>query len=205
MARLTGPLFSLDARGQLAKTAIYEKVNGTNYAKRYAKPNKPLSQAQINHRARVKALATTWRGLTAEDKATWATYCNDDTWNHYARFIDANTKRGSDQGTTITTWPPSEPPTYAATMTDDDPENPTGFAGNYTETTPYDARPTYTRTSPTSLIIFWFEDDNQWYMTTDPTPPNDNANEYGPGAGTTPEGTWTNATSNATATLTLNT
>lgn len=163
MASLKGPLFSLEAHGQVAQTVIYETHRGRPYAKAYGKPSKPASADQLTHRARIKALATTWRGLSVEDKATWATYCTDQTWNHYARFIDANTKHGSDQGTTITRWPPSAEPPIAGIMTDDTQETPTGLAGEYTITATYNAYPTYTRTSGDPRVL-WYKSDENYYV-----------------------------------------
>jgi len=47
MARLNGPLFSLDARGKLGWALIYSIWMGINYARKYIIPANPSTDAQM--------------------------------------------------------------------------------------------------------------------------------------------------------------
>ena len=47
MARLNGPLFSLDARGKLGRALIYSIWKGLNYARKYLIPANPRTDGQM--------------------------------------------------------------------------------------------------------------------------------------------------------------
>ena len=44
MAKVNGPLFSLDARGQLGKALVYAIWKGLNYARKYVIPFNPKTE-----------------------------------------------------------------------------------------------------------------------------------------------------------------
>lgn len=71
MAKLIGPLMSLDARGQLGKNLIFSKSGKSNYAKTYKTPTNPQSAAQTAHRLGIGFISQLWRTLHPEQKATW--------------------------------------------------------------------------------------------------------------------------------------
>lgn len=78
MARVTGPLHSNTASGQLAKTLIFQTYRGRSYAKKYAVPgntpgfDKPnQSPAQLAVQALTKSLMQHWPEISTEDQATW--------------------------------------------------------------------------------------------------------------------------------------
>ena len=47
MAKLYGPLFSLDARGKLGKALVYSIWKGLNYVRKYVIPANPNTAAQL--------------------------------------------------------------------------------------------------------------------------------------------------------------
>ena len=67
MAKLHGPLFSLDARGQLGKTLVYSIWKGLNYARKYAIPSNPNTAAQQTIRGYFSAAVAAYK---LEDQAT---------------------------------------------------------------------------------------------------------------------------------------
>lgn len=67
MAKLHGPMFSLDARGQLGKAIVYSIWKGINYARKYVIPFNPKTTAQETIRGYFTAAVTAYR---AEDQAT---------------------------------------------------------------------------------------------------------------------------------------
>lgn len=71
MARVKGPLFSMDARGSVGKTLVFSIWKGINYVRRHSIPANPKSPAQISFRATMTFLSQIWDGLTAGNKATW--------------------------------------------------------------------------------------------------------------------------------------
>ena len=60
MAKLNGPLFSLEASGQIGKTLIYSKWKGIQYAKSYVRPANPRTPEQVAWRNYFAEIAEYW-------------------------------------------------------------------------------------------------------------------------------------------------
>lgn len=56
MAKVTGPLMSLDASGTVGNTAVFSKWKGRNYVRLRVTPMNPQSQGQADSRSRVGAI-----------------------------------------------------------------------------------------------------------------------------------------------------
>lgn len=95
MPRLTGPLFSLDARQTLGKTIVYSAWKGLNYARMRVIPYNPKSDAQTAVRDTMTfAVLYFTKGdyVTASQKTWWNTYAegtNESGWNRFAKFFIA--------------------------------------------------------------------------------------------------------------------
>ena len=76
MPRLTGPLFSLDARQTLAKTIVYSAWKGLNYARLRVIPYNPKSAAQLGVRTTLTYGVQYWRDgtVSAADQIAWNGY-----------------------------------------------------------------------------------------------------------------------------------
>ena len=73
MAKLTGPLMSLDARGTIAKTITYSGWKGIKVARQRVVPANPNTAAQAAQRALMTTVVEFWRNtnLAAEAKTAW--------------------------------------------------------------------------------------------------------------------------------------
>ncbi len=71
MVKLTGPMMSIDASGTFAKSMVFSKWKGRNYARRHAIPANPNSPAQKGVRALFKFITQDFAGLSAAIKAEW--------------------------------------------------------------------------------------------------------------------------------------
>ena len=71
MARVTGPLLSLDASGTVYKTVTFAKWKGRNYCRQWFKPANPRTAAQIAQRALFTAAVASWHETPAEIQAQW--------------------------------------------------------------------------------------------------------------------------------------
>lgn len=73
MAKLAGPLFSLQAGGQLAKTLVYSRWKGISDVRSYVIPANPRSSGQTTQRGYFGDAVDTWHtlGLTATDIEAW--------------------------------------------------------------------------------------------------------------------------------------
>ena len=72
MARVTAPLFSLDARGQVGRAIVYSIWKGINYVRRYIVPQNPQTADQTHVRTIFSwAVDAGHYTLDADDIAEW--------------------------------------------------------------------------------------------------------------------------------------
>jgi len=76
MAKVKGPLFSMDARGQIAKSLVYMGWKGLKTVRQYVIPSNPSTEDQQTQRGYFKAAVEEWHteGYTALDVAAWDLY-----------------------------------------------------------------------------------------------------------------------------------
>lgn len=102
-ALVNGPLFSLDASGQLGKALVYAKWKGRAYVREYVIPANPRSLAQQFQRGILAALTRWWAGTNATPRATWQALAdagNYSTFNAFQKFnLDAETLGNYPQAT----------------------------------------------------------------------------------------------------------
>lgn len=71
MARVTGPLMSMDAAGQLGGAIVFAKNKGRPYVRQYVIPANPRTDAQTGTRAAFKWSSQEWSQLDPANQATW--------------------------------------------------------------------------------------------------------------------------------------
>ena len=73
MARLNGPLFSLDARGKLADALVYSGWKGISTVRQYVVPANPQTADQTTQRGYVTACVAAWKNYftMAIERAAW--------------------------------------------------------------------------------------------------------------------------------------
>jgi len=89
MAKVTAPLFSLNATGKMG-TLVYEKNGNINYVKSNIVSKKPPSISQLARRAKYGEGIEAWRGMSTEDKEIWNTYAKGKEasgFNYFMQFI----------------------------------------------------------------------------------------------------------------------
>lgn len=80
MAKVTGPLFSQEARGQFAQTAVFTRRRGQNIARSYVIPSNPMTDNQIAQRIRLAAIGIVTRRVRATN---WEYTGQTQTWIEY--------------------------------------------------------------------------------------------------------------------------
>lgn len=93
MARVKGPLFSLDASGQLGEAIVYSKWKGREYVREYTVPQNPNSPTQINVRTAWDLLVKAWQAETAPTKLIWDEFANQFKMSGFNQYIG----RGMDE------------------------------------------------------------------------------------------------------------
>jgi hypothetical protein len=71
MARVTGPLMSIDASGTIAKTLVYAEWKGRNYCRSYNIPANPQTAIQVNVRTAFTLMVAEYQGEAAPEKLAW--------------------------------------------------------------------------------------------------------------------------------------
>lgn len=76
MPKVTAPLLSFDARGQIAKTQVYSSWKGVAYARRYAIPSNPNTAEQILTRSVFSWLQAFWKYAPSYVTAAFDAYAS---------------------------------------------------------------------------------------------------------------------------------
>lgn len=93
MARVTGPLMSIDASGTLGKTLTFAKWKGRNYVRERVIPANPKSALQTGVRSMMSFLSQMWQGIAALDKATWDTLAETKAISAFNAYVSENLTR----------------------------------------------------------------------------------------------------------------
>jgi len=97
MARVTGPLMSVDASGTLAGALTYAKWRGRNYVRRHAVPSNPRTQAQVAARAIVAFLGPQWKSLSPGDQVSWLLPADAKKISKFNEYVAVNARKWRDQ------------------------------------------------------------------------------------------------------------
>ena len=99
MAKLTGPLLSLSASGQFAKTMVYATWKGIKYARQYVIPQNPNTSAQQVARGYFSTAVAAYTGAISGTKTAWTNYASQNGMaesgfnlfvGKYCDFLNAN-------------------------------------------------------------------------------------------------------------------
>ncbi len=96
MARVNGPLFSLDASGSLAGTVVFSKWKGRPYVRQLVRPSNPKSGGQVSMRATLKFLAQNWAALTLTKRNSWNDLADAGTFSTFNAYTKVNLTRNAD-------------------------------------------------------------------------------------------------------------
>ncbi|MCX7919490.1 MAG: DUF6266 family protein [bacterium] len=77
MAKVTSPLFSFDARGQIGKALVYAVWKGINYVRRYVVPQNPNTVDQQTIRSYFTTAVNAYQAENATTKSAWETYAGN--------------------------------------------------------------------------------------------------------------------------------
>lgn len=86
MAKLKGPIFSLDARGK-AGPLVFEKTGKTNYAKSNKWSKKPPTDEQKKRQLNYGLGVSAWSKLSTAEKDEWTEYAKDKAGSGFNYFM----------------------------------------------------------------------------------------------------------------------
>lgn len=90
MARVTGPLMSMEASGTIGKTLTFAKWKGRPYVRQWVVPANPKSAAQTGIRKMLGFLAAAWAAIKTASEASYVTGAAADGISTFNRFIKEN-------------------------------------------------------------------------------------------------------------------
>lgn len=90
MAKTTAPLLSFGASGAIAKTQVYSKWRGIDYARRYVVPANPNTVGQQSTRDTFKLLSAMWVGAGPLLRAPWALFATGQPFTDRNAFMGRN-------------------------------------------------------------------------------------------------------------------
>jgi hypothetical protein len=92
MAKLTGPLLSFGADGQIGKAMVTAKWRGISYARQYVKPANPRTTAQQNNRTRFALFREMWKLAPAEVRAPFDAFATGRPFLGFNAFVGENNR-----------------------------------------------------------------------------------------------------------------
>lgn len=90
MAKLTGPLLSFGARGQIGKTLVTSKWRGVPYARQYVIPANPQTTSQQANRNAFATLREMWKLAPAGLRAPWDAFASGRPFTGMNKFVGEN-------------------------------------------------------------------------------------------------------------------
>jgi hypothetical protein len=92
MAKLTGPLLSFGAKGQLGKTMVMSKWRGIPYARQHVVPTNPNTTAQQVVRKTFALLREMWKVAPAPVLDTWNSFAQGRPFLGVNKFVGENVR-----------------------------------------------------------------------------------------------------------------
>lgn len=92
MAKLTGPLLSFGARGQIGKAMVTSNWRGIDYARQYVIPANPQTTAQQDNRTRFALLREAWKLAPALVQAPWTAFATGRPFLNFNKFVGENNR-----------------------------------------------------------------------------------------------------------------
>jgi hypothetical protein len=108
MAKVEGPLFSLEASGTIGDAITYSRWKGIPYARKRVIPANPKSAAQTGIRAMFAFVAAFWDQVAALDQATWNTLAAALNITPFNAYVRENQKRWVDGAFPTQAYPAAE-------------------------------------------------------------------------------------------------
>jgi hypothetical protein len=93
MARVSGPLMSVDASGKFGGTLVYSKWKGRNYVRQLVTPMNPKAAKQLGVRSVFAFCAAVWGDLSAQIKATWEALATQKAISPFNAYMSENCNR----------------------------------------------------------------------------------------------------------------
>ena len=143
MAKVTGPLLSFGASGQIAQTQVYATWRGIQYVRRHVVPANPQSTGQTQTRSTFSFLSAIYKQFSADAQAPWKAFATGQKFTDRNAFVHSNLpnlRTATDLTTFIASPSTGGAPSFSGflasggvgtvTISADDPVLPTGWSAS---------------------------------------------------------------------------
>jgi len=96
MARVSGPLMSMDASGTVAGSITFTKWKGRNVVRRHAIPSNPKSAKQVAVRSAMRFLSQAWSKISIAATPQWQDLADATKISPFNAFIQRNLRNFRD-------------------------------------------------------------------------------------------------------------
>ena len=112
MAKVTSPLFSFSASGQIGKALVYASWKGISYVKKYVAPSNSNTSAQQVIRGYFSTAVDAWHAETNMVRTAWTDYANNNSlpesgFNFYVGKYISFLVENAGTPPTVTNTPPT--------------------------------------------------------------------------------------------------
>lgn len=114
MARVNGPLFSMEATGKMGEL-VFATWRGINTVRRLVVPSNPNTQGQVAVRAMFKFLSKAWGQLSQAEQDSWSAAAASDNLPYFNAFMRNNQQKFVDAVSAFISKDPADTP---GTLTD---------------------------------------------------------------------------------------
>lgn len=87
MAKVQGPLFSVDARGKIADSLVFMGWRGIKTVRSYAVPSNPNTPDQMRVRNNFMIATQKWKELTGRDQNAWRAFASGEEYSGYNDLV----------------------------------------------------------------------------------------------------------------------
>lgn len=87
MAKVTGPLFSVDARGKIGDSLVFMGWRGLKTVRSYVIPSNPQTDEQMRVRDNFSMAVSMWSNLTGQDQQAWRLLASGQPYSGFNDYV----------------------------------------------------------------------------------------------------------------------
>lgn len=87
MAKVTGPLFSVDARGKIGDSLVFMGWRGIKTVRSYVIPANPQTDEQMRVRDNFSMAVSMWGSLSGADQQAWRMYASGQAYSGFNGYV----------------------------------------------------------------------------------------------------------------------
>jgi len=108
MAKVSGPLMSVDASGKFGGSMVFSKWKGRNYVRKLVIPNNPKDPKQVGVRTMLTFLAKAWAAIKVTEGPDYQDLADAGQISTYNAYVGVNLDRWQENKGPSQSYPPAD-------------------------------------------------------------------------------------------------